>query len=187
MRAVLLTLAALALAAPAAAQDGSEGSVQRTPESAQRFLGEYFAKMPSIGLVWFMTHDGVLKPVRNYQPIEGVGVSGSGKIAEWSAPEPCHSTVDLRDLDLKSGKLNSGEEFNFSLQSHRYEIDWSRVTGVTRADNYSGRGPAVTIGYPAGEVMLPALSVASLEDADRLKFAFAFLKEKCAFKSDTGF
>jgi hypothetical protein len=62
MRKLGLALLVLATAASASAQDGSESGATRTPESAQRFLAEFYAQGDLTGGILMIARDGSFVP-----------------------------------------------------------------------------------------------------------------------------
>lgn len=180
--------------APAQAQDGSEGTAQRTPESAQRFLTEFLAQGGFGAIVTLRLRDGGYGPYLAADA--GDWAFTYGQVASWRGVDRCRSRIEL-----------AGIRSNFEGPSYKYlpqyvglDIDWSRVIKIDVTPspaNYTVRpsdGPAINRSVFAvlptvreGHAWLPGLLFDSKEDADRVGLAMEFLRSQCAFKSDTGF
>ena len=186
--------AAIAVAAPAGAQDGSEGAGQRTPESAQRFLTEFLGQGGFGAIVTLRLRDGGYGPYLATDA--GDWAFTYGQVATWRGVDRCRSRIEP-----------AGVRTNFEGPSYKYppqyvglDIDWSRVIKIDVTPspaNYTVRGsdgPAINRSVFAvlptvreGHAWLPGLLFDSKEDADRVGLAMEFLRTQCAFKSDTGF
>ena len=191
LAAVAALLASLAVA-PAQAQDGSEGTAQRTPESAQRFLSEFFAQGGFDTFVNVRVEGDALVPFRW---TENGRTFAFGSVQRWTATGRCNSRVDIGNIRT----ISEGPGYGLPPQSIAIDIDWSKVlhTSVEPARTFQVRaadGSATSrtyFGIAASvrdrEFVLPGLVFVSKEDADRVGFALDFLRRECGFKSDTGF
>lgn len=197
---ISLTLAALALAAPAAAQDGSEPGGARTVESAQRFLAENFGgervpvmmSLKLIGAEYQMGFSGMKT---------GEGFFGSGETQSWVVTERCKSILTVTNIrPIYDDPAQQRVQYDAPPQVMRIEFDWSRVTRTGASDTpYSAKirtsvelpieRSVYGVGayYDSSEPMLPVFYFSNLEKAKRVAFAMEYLKDNCAKKSDTGF
>ena len=211
MRLVLLALATLCFSAPAVSQDGSEGSVQRTPESAQTFLGEFFRNDNTAASIALMRNpDGALLDYVTALRRDGSAVFNvSGEVQDWVGTDRCLSVVQVREMR----SLTEGQEFYHQpLASWSYALDWSKVVEFVRHEHgaisfktTSGRGnspyyyrinsgPRTEVGSDKTVLSVaikdragPTFFFKTPQEADRVLFAFSFLKDACALQSDTGF
>jgi hypothetical protein len=184
--------ALLAVAAPTAAQDGSETAAARTVEGAQQFLVHFYAK-------------GAAR-------IETRGYLSGG---EWSWSESPGSTSILVEAKVDAAKTlgRCKSEILFSSPSKKrfrasspldpvlapnarlsLNVDWSKVTRVKADAGWvfeEGGTQEVPSGWHRAMIYWPGNSAFFLHldpsDAERAAFAMQFLKEQCAPKSDTGF
>lgn len=181
---------------PAQAQDGSEGTAQRTPESAQRFLSEFFAQGG------FGAHTTVRTDKGDYAPnIQAETDNDSTKVdatfstvAGWSSADRCRSRIDLANMRALDPQWD--RTYNDPPRTMAYEFDWSRVTAVETGAGQVQIRPteaAPTIAHSSYLIIrykdfeLPTLLFATAEEAERIRFAAEFLRMSCGFKTDTGF
>lgn len=190
-----LTLVLALLAAPAAAQDGSEPAKRRSLEDAQSFLAEFYR---SLG--------------RTVEVSDGAWMrNGSWELGPKPSGYTDSATVDatLRDV-TPSGRCTTKitVEGLRKYSPYAYErgdvlptpatvqttIDWSGVTSVkvSRQKKLKRTNPPeetelsgwyVDVNGPSGLSFLHG----DEEAAKRAAFAMQFLKEQCGFKTETGF
>lgn len=179
-----LAAAALAIATPAAAQDGSETAEKRTVEGAQKFLTDFYSKMSATA--WFaIFHRGA-----EWVPMTAGERPGftfaflEGSIVELRPATQCRTEV--RYTRLRTKRFFRGiasvplDEPSGGLTT---AIDWAVVSKVrVLADNQDGTN--VWIDWKEGGVRFNHMDES---DAKRAAFAMDFLREQCAAKSDTGF
>lgn len=189
-------VATLAAAVPAGAQDGSEGTAQRTPESAQRFLAGFFGQGGFDALTTVYRDKGAIEPYSpetHTNPPDGAVSNLYGRVAAWQAVDRCRSRIELAELRAVYDYQNLYQAAPFAMA---FEVDWAKVTKIVRyrakVPKRTSSAPAVEVepiimalGYKSQEV--PAFLFDSEEEADRVAFAFSFLKQNCAYASDTGF
>lgn len=203
MRRIGLTLLMLATAASAAAQDGSEGSAQRTAESAQRFLSEFAGQAGFYAYLMLLERDGGLVPqnegdtVRYEQDGSLAALSLVGPVTGWTAVDRCRSRIEMENPRSMNGASRLHKSPPASVVR---EIDWSRAlsasasgtpspwnipdgSGHTSARSYFSTG----VGMRNGVAAAPLFLFQTKEDAERVAFAFDFLRRECELKSDTGF
>jgi hypothetical protein len=192
MRKALLFLVAIAV--PAAAQDGSEGSASRTPENANRFLTAVFSQDDAGS-----TTVGVMTQGRTIVADDVIGGEEkvvSGRLDSFTPAGECKSLLRLRDAQI------ANTDGAWVLGGFERVIDWRKVatvkqTNVTKTD--SKRGPD---GKLIGEqtVQLHGLrttmrnnwqtlhmSTASEEERNRAELAIDVLRQGCIIAADTGF
>ncbi len=185
-------LAALLVpAVTASAQDGSEPSGTRTPESAQRFLREVLVRQPRIwhGFNAFRAGDVV-----SFEPAAGAAqVTAGGEIVGVSSDDPCRTQIDLEqaqvtqgdNLRIQGGKLQRTIDWS---KAERSEQQYSTITSRDAAGNVTGtRQEFVTVVYMQGGWQQMAFTLPSEAENKRLMFATDFLRSACELKSDTGF
>lgn len=191
-----LTLAALALTAPAAAQDGSEAAGPRTPENAQKFLEVAAGRF---GL--FMEGKGMLTTGQF-----DVDKLRYGKL-EITAASKCQTRFDgtISEFWLKEGGtvVSSGRETSAAvinglakqygrtwLKTAPYIIDWSTVTKVAVGSNFDPKKGEIEVPETA-VVRSPTQSItlisASEEIAGRLRLAMETLRLACDSTKELGF
>lgn len=200
MRILAFALAALTLATPAAAQDGSEMAGARTVESAQRFLSETFGagRFP----VWMhlKSVEGIYRP-QMHQFRTPEGFIGSGVTQSWIATDQCNSVLTVSgarpvydDPDFQKVAYDSPP------QVIAFQFQWDRVSHAVAHETASPvlvrqtEDPPVQRSMFAMQVsgdpeatMLPIFYFPTSDLAKRVAFAMEYLREQCAPKSDTGF
>lgn len=199
MRNQITFACALALmAAPAAAQDGSEASGARTVEGAQKFLAEYTTTHATEAIITtFATSSGGWRV--HYNDVEKDGaikfaIAGFGPV---STTDRCVSTVGFYNLRNR-GKLVGqfyGEAFAPGERISQ-KLDWSKAsnvqTGAFRLIEPSSNSQVATGEHYVSFIVQGwmgdlVLLYPSQEDAQRVAFAIRFLVDQCGFKTETGF
>lgn len=192
----LAVIVGLALGAvtPAVAQDGSEVSAQRTPESAQRFLTQFLGENKFGALLTARLRDGGYGPYLASET--GAWAYTYGLVAGWQAGDRCRSRIQLASVRTNF----DGPSYAFTPQFVGLDIDWSQVTAVQVEPPSTGFQVRTSDGPPIqrhafkvaptvreGHHWVPALLFDSKEDADRVANAMDFLRTNCIVAADTGF
>lgn len=190
VRTLPLALAALAVAAPATAQDGSEVAERRTVEGAQKFVGDFYTARRDqtvstyahlVGGQWEVQQGKVL-PEDTWIHAKLVGMARSDKCStSLQIGEPRKYTVGYfgtPPLEPNAPKMLTAT------------IDWSQVSSIAIYEQREfKKGLGVTnVGWvvgPSGSNI--SFLHADQESAKRVAFAMEFLRENCGVKSDTGF
>lgn len=189
---VSLAGVSLLLASASFAQDGSEGSASRTPESANRFLYTVFSQDDAGAFSYdVLVKDG---SIVDDNAIGATTKPVDGRLEVLTADGPCKSRLRLRDAQVADGSF-------WNVGPFERTIDWGKVSAVEKThvvitETY---GPKE---QPTGtrERTLKGLrlkmrnnwqeirfSTPSEEERDRAVFAVEFLRQGCAVASDTGF
>lgn len=190
MRALPLALAALTLAAPAAAQDGSEGMGKRTVEGAQQFLAEFYGQNRFEALANGKYANGFVHPDEGGKshmsvrgPLESIVNTGRCKTRITIFPAMKRRFGDLEPkvmITENSGRIST-------------ELDWSKVTKQFLENDWIfGQGGAVQEnGRVNVHLWINGQDISFVHDtkeaAERANFAMQFLAEQCGLQSDTGF
>lgn len=177
-----------ALAAPVAAQDGSEGGVNRSPAGAVRFLSAT-AKQNKIGLAvdnnsaTAQINIGVADFVPESDCVTRLEVQQGGVFFEFGTFSPSLSGGVDRPEDAA--------KFDAFLVRHGlarppYLIEWGKVTDLVRADQ-----PCPSC-VPDGKFNILRFQGKTLffpdsRTGDRAEFAMKFLVEKCGVPDNEGF
>ena len=197
MRAPVAMLALLAIAAPAAAQDGSESSGARTTESAQRFMAQVLVRTDKP--LWHsFTVYRIGGEVSNEPRAGGLVVPASGEIKAVTSETPCVTRLRLEQAQV--AQLAAGETSNLQITGGRTEraIDWSKTETIEKHESKitsrdtAGQVIGTRTEYGVAETMQGGwervtFDLPSQSERDRLAFAIEFLKSACELKSDTGF
>lgn len=183
--------AALVLAAPTFAQDGSEPSGARSPESAQRFLREVLVRPER---VWHSFKAYRAGADVSFEPRAGAAlVPASGEIVDVSSDDPCKTRLQLKQAQVAQGdnlKINGGEIERIIdwSKAERLEPYSSTITSRDAAGNVIGtRQEFGTRIHMQGGWQELSFDLPSEAENKRLMFAMDFLRTSCEFKSDTGF
>lgn len=175
---VLSAVMPLALAAPAAAQDGSEKALKRTPESAHKLLqGIVDLIPPAITFpVWSNGYPGewftneAEGHHRQYQP---------GALTAVQKISDCEWRFTIRYRGSQKSDNAPIPSTGVELQKL---IDWRMV--ATTASGYSDvQGQAAIIMRDRTRYVIGT----ELEESNRIAFAFEFLRQHCLPANDTGF
>ena len=199
MRDQILALAALALATPAAAQDGSEASSERTVEGAQRFLSEYYSSFQNqiqvLDTAWDVNGNWKM----GAEPPSFAGHTFiEAELARLSSTERCKMIAEVAEPRAYSAwALERGRPLSNAPRILNGIVDFSQTTTITVEPQTKmlkvplgqkvQRGWRVSIRSKdrgAGELVFVHQDE---ESAKRAAFAMNFLREQCGFKSDTGF
>lgn len=192
MRTALFLAATLAAATPAAAQDGSEASGQRTVEGAQQFLLDFYS------------NGGARIEAGGYQSSSGWSWTNSagstsvlieGKVDSLRSLERCKSAVVISTIIKKRFRASDPTIPIFPQASTlTLQIDWAKVTKVKSDPGWlfeEGGSVEVPSGWHRAMIYWPGGSAFFMHldeaDAERAAFAMQFLKDNCGFKTDTGF
>jgi hypothetical protein len=187
-------VALLAIAAPAAAQDGSETATQRTVEGAQSFLGGLYARggaQAAVG-IWHSGGDWI----RGWAEKPGYKwASLRGDVVGLEPESRCKNRLIFANPKLDSHQMQSPNT-PFTLAGNRVEeiVHWDRIASVKLAEEErgDGQGNRVKAGwwrinllyYDRNSVRFYHLSE---EDAQRAAAAIEFLRLNCGQNSDSGF
>lgn len=189
-----LTIAALALAAAAAAQDGSEAGKERTVEGAQAFLKTFYEDHSSAGEFVIWVNGSQWLPYQEAKPAGHHFAFLSGDVARAEAQDRCTTTFHLERIRTKRFFANTPSvTLQMPAGGVSRRVDWSRVTRVRVRDDdrYDDDGSTVKTGATLVAVGSKGdefdLVFGAKEDAERVAFAMDFLRENCSVKSDTGF
>ena len=140
------------------AQDGSEPAGPRTVESAQTFLHEVGKQQAEL-LYW------------NQRPAPYGLWTERARVTSISPNGRCSTTFALNDAPA-------------------FRVDWSTVTyvGIDPGNRAVIGSSAFDRGKPdASGIKHMAFSLATPAGAERVRFAFEFLRANCELKSSTGF
>jgi hypothetical protein len=186
----LLALAGLC-ASGAIAQDGSEGSASRTPETANRFLYTVFSQ-PDAGSVSYdvQTKDGAIVDD------EALGATPrvvSGRLKAFESTEPCKTRFILGNAQV------TDSDGKWVLGDFERTIEWGKISKIERITS------KVTDSDPVTKQVLKqrhlfglwvtmrnnwqklTLTTPSEEERNRAEFAIEFLRQGCSVANDTGF
>lgn len=184
-------LAAIMLAASSSAQDGSEASGARSPESAQRFLREILVRPQRIWHSFKAYRSGTDV---SFEPQAGAQlVPASGEIVDVSSDDPCRTRLQLAQAQVAQGdnlQINGGriERVIDWSKAERLEPLYSTITSRDPAGNVTGtRNEYVTAVHMQGGWQELSFTLPSEAENKRLMFAMDFLRTSCELKSDTGF
>lgn len=178
---------ALALAGPAiATQDGSETAMNRTPDSAQRFLA---SERP--------TRIAIVK--KGQEEIHG-------EILAANALDACRTRYQSRTTrlifiskitgkeitDRSSGELQTGQytaERGVDPAGTEFEtiIDWSKVRSVVNHERTEHTLPSVQVIEPNVPESYVVFMYSVNEQRDRVSAAMKFLQSACDAAAGTGF
>lgn len=199
-RTLLLSLVAMVLASPTAAQDGSEASGARTPENAQRFLAVMAQQYPLLVTPtygWGTTANLTYKvtsvasddrctsridgTVQTFQAMDANGNSVFPPGNDYSNPDK-HAELFAARQDLVTLR---------NIRTGPYDIDWSRVSFVGEAQYYNQQKNAYEPVKGTALVAVDKLSIVFMppnpELAGRLLLALQTLKQACDKTEGLGF
>lgn len=198
MRTLFLALAAIALAAPAAAQDGSEASGARTPANAQRFLEVAASRFglqlePTSGLTSGRFKGDKLRYGNLRITADGpCRTRFEGTISEFWVKDDSLNSFIANGANTDAATINQlGESLKRSwLKAAPYVIDWSTVTKVGVATIYDpekGTHDVPEGAYARSPAQSITLVSASDEIGPRLVLAMDTLRQACDSTKELGF
>lgn len=170
-----LTLALALLAAPAAAQDGSEGAEKRTVGGAQKFLSEVYN--------------------RGGHRI-GFGISAgpaAGKLYRIQNSNQCLTVFVMTNAQEQYFIEGQGSKsLSPPEKEHALTVRWGDITKVVVEPNWRFDAKGSIRNTSAFDIVAVGttgfrLTHPSEDEAKRLAFAMQFLKEECGLKTETGF
>lgn len=197
MRALYFTLAALILAAPAIAQDGSEPTEKRTVEGAQKFLAEYYSELAGRIQIygWVYGISGHWEMLGRVPPSFSSAKAIEADLVSLTESDRCKSTIVVKNAMLAQDYIAQRRE-PLPGRSETYTdiIDWSEIGPVTveermKTYRYDLSGAKHAVGWRIGFKGAPVTTFyhPDEESARRAGLAMEFLREQCGFKTKTGF
>lgn len=203
-RCLVLAAALSVIGSTAAAQDGSEVLVERTPAGATAFLNEFLKESGSRAgvFVYFpnrwvdsdrarFQNWRVARHGESYQSTNwGVG---NGSVIGVTQPQECNSQFQLTDFRYRGTTGTRVDPYDLLIsapdQVVNYDLQWSKVSLITvsniRSDSAFSVGFVMLVFTVDGQ--LAQFEFRTIEDANRVKFAMEFLKAACVPRSTTGF
>lgn len=193
---ILFAALLVTIAAPAAAQDGSEVAEKRTVERAQQFLVEFYNSLgDSTNLIvgaWLVEGTWQLgsKPAKY-----SASATVESTATSIRADEPCKLSVSATDIRRYSPwAFERGEALADMPSKISANIDWKKIRSVSvRRNQRLIRGDAVFApkDMDGWYIDLDGSSVSLLHtneaNARRAANAMEFLREQCGFRTETGF
>ncbi len=189
--------AALVLAAPSAAQDGSEPSAARTPENAQRFLAVAAAQYPlTMTMTAGWSHANLTYRIASVTSEDRCASRLEGPVSHFQVNDSSGKSIYPEGNNYsdpaKHAELFAARQDLVALHKLKtapYDIDWSKVTSLGNPALWNGSasvtyksGVQITFDQSALTIWTP-----SEEMGGRLLLAMQTLKQACDKTEGLGF